>query len=92
MSTHLEIQTNGRCLRVILPDVVSDWEAVSLAVAFGLEEQVDRAEISAPCYEDDVSLDAVRRLVAGFEQRGIDAIVEWQGLPERELVTVGRRP
>jgi len=88
MPRHLELWTNGPYLRVALPDAVEDWEAVVLAVAFGLEEQVERAAIMAPCYDDDVSLEGVRCLVTELEQRGVDAIVEWHGAPVRELAAL----
>jgi hypothetical protein len=92
MSTDVMIQTNGPYLRVVLPDLEADWDGVWRAIEYELEDGVDRAEIIAPCYEDDASLAGVRRLVARLEERGIAAVVEWQGLPQGELVTVARRP
>jgi hypothetical protein len=91
MSTDYVIQTHGPYLRVVLPDVEADRDGVWEAIEFELEDGIAWAQVIAPCSEDETSLAGVRRLVALLEQRGIDAVVEWQGVPERELVTVARR-
>jgi hypothetical protein len=82
MSGDLVVQTNGPYLRVVLPDFETSWDTVWRAVDFELEEGVTRAEIVAPGYHDEVSLAAVRRIVEQLAERGVDAIVEWQGVPD----------
>ncbi|HET9672194.1 MAG TPA: hypothetical protein VFQ40_05025 [Actinomycetota bacterium] len=89
MSGDLVVQTNGPYLRVVLPDFEPSWDAVWQAVAFELEEGINRAEIVAPSYHDEDSLDGVRRLVERLEGRGVAAIVEWQGVPELAGASAG---
>lgn len=81
MSEELVIQTNGPYLRVVLPDFESDWAAVWSAVNFELEDGIERAEVVAPCYPDDDCLAGVRELVEQLERRGVETVVEWQGMP-----------
>jgi hypothetical protein len=76
------VQANGPYLRVVLPDLAPECGEVQRAVAFEVEDGVTRAEIVVPAYRDVHSLACVRELVAWFERNGIDAIVEWQGIPE----------
>lgn len=86
MPEELVIQTNGPHLRVVLPDFETDWAGVAESVEFELEEGIERAEVVAPCYPDDDCLDGVRELIERLEQLGVEAIVEWQGIPSRERV------
>jgi hypothetical protein len=79
MCEDLVVQTNGPYLRVVLPDFEPDWAEVWSAVDFELEEGIVRAEVVAPCYPDENSITGVRGLVGQLEQRGVDAVVEWQG-------------
>jgi hypothetical protein len=81
MFDEFTIQRNGRYLHVILPDLEIDWTGVWRAVEFELEEGIELVEVIAPSYEDEESLDGVRELVSKFEEQGMDAIVEWQGVP-----------
>ena len=80
MSEELVIQTNGPYLRVVLPDFESDWPGVWSAVDFELEEGIERAEVVAPCYPDDDCLAGVRDLVEQLERRGVETVIEWQGI------------
>jgi hypothetical protein len=83
MSEELVIQTNGPYLRVVLPDFEEDWAGVRSAVDLELEEGIERAEVVAPCYPDDGCLARVRDLVQQLERRGVETIVEWDGVPPR---------
>lgn len=80
MSGDLVVQTNGPYMRIVLPDLEPSWDAVWDAVVFELEEGITRAEIVAPSYRGDESLAGVRGLVERLEARGVEAIVEWQGV------------
>ena len=82
------IQTNGPYLRVVLPDFEPDWRSVWSAVAFELDDGIERAEIVAPCYPDTGSVDGVRELAERLDATGVETIVEWQGVPPSE----GARP
>lgn len=84
MGEDLVVQTNGPYLRVVLPDFEPDWAEVWSAVAFELEEGIQRAEVVAPSYPDDVSVAGVRELIEQLEQRGVDTVIEWQGTPPQE--------
>ena len=84
------IRTRGPYLRVVLPDVAYDWVGIWQAVEPELVDGIERAEIVAPCYVDEGSLAGVRGLVTRLEHRGVEAIVTWRGLRERDLVPVGR--
>ena len=81
MFDEFTIQRNGPYLHVILPDLELDWAGVWRAVELELEEGIELVEVIAPSYEDDESLDGVRELVSKLEEQGVDAIVEWQGVP-----------
>lgn len=80
MSEDLVVQTNGPYLRVVLPDFEPDWAAVWSALDFELQEGIERAEVVAPCYPDDDCLAGVRALVEHLERRGVQTVVEWQGM------------
>lgn len=80
MSEDLVVQTNGPYLRVVLPDFEPDWAGVWRAVDFELEEGIERAEVVAPCPDDDC-LASVRALVERLERLGVQTVVEWQGEP-----------
>jgi hypothetical protein len=82
------IQTNGPYLRLVLPDFEPDWASIWSEVAFELDDGIARAEVVAPCYPDQGSVDGVRALVERLEALGVEAIVEWQGVPPTE----GARP
>lgn len=92
MSKELVIQTNGPYLRVVLPDFEPDWAGVWRAVEFELEEGIERAEVVAPCFLDDDCLEEVRELIGRLEQRGVETIVEWQGMPSLERVWASSVP
>jgi hypothetical protein len=81
----LIVRTNGPYLRVVLPDFEPVWDEVWRSIDVELEEGIDRAEIVAPSYPDEESLAGVRALVERLEGRGVDAIVEWQGMPALAL-------
>jgi hypothetical protein len=81
MTEDLIVQTNGPYLRVVLPDFEPIWDEVWRAIDLELEEGIDRAEIVAPSYPNETCLAGVRTLVERLEARGVDAIVEWQGMP-----------
>jgi hypothetical protein len=91
MCEDLIVQTNGPYLRVVLPDFEPDWAEVWSAIAFELEEGIQRAELIAPCYPDDDSVAGVRELVGQLERRCVDAVVEWQGTPPQENARAGLR-
>jgi hypothetical protein len=84
MSENLIIQTNGPYLRVVLPDFEPDWADVWSAVAFELEDGIERAEVIAPCYPDDHSLAVVREVVGHLKRCHVETVVECQGLPRAE--------
>lgn len=81
MREDLVIETNGPYLRVVLPDFEPDWASVWSRVDFELAEGIERAEVVAPCYPDDDCIAGVRDLVEKLEARGVETIVEWQGIP-----------
>jgi hypothetical protein len=81
MSEDLVVQTNGPYLRVVLPDFDPDWTGVWRAVDFELEDGIERAEVVSPCYPGAECLAAVRGLIRHLEQRGVHAVVEWEGIP-----------
>jgi hypothetical protein len=81
MGEDLVLQTNGPYLRIVLPDFEPDWAAVWKRVDFELAEGIQRAEIVTPCYPDDDCVEGVRDLVEKLERRGVQTIVEWQGIP-----------
>jgi hypothetical protein len=83
MSEELVIQTNGPYLRVVLPDFEPDWDGVWRAIELELEEGIERAEVVAPCYPDDDCLARVRELVEGLDRRGVETVVEWEGMSPR---------
>jgi hypothetical protein len=87
MSGDLVVRSNGPYLRVVLPDFALSWDEIRRAVDVELEDGIARAEIVAPSYCDEASLADVRRLAEYLEGRGVDAIVEWQGV--LELAGVG---
>jgi hypothetical protein len=87
MSTDVVIQRAGAYLRVILPASVRSWKGVWVAVELELRDRVRCAEIVAPSYEDEESLNGVRGLVDRLDDRGVDSIVDWEGT-DRKLVTV----
>jgi hypothetical protein len=78
------IQTNGPYLRLVLPDFEPDWASIWSAVVFELDDGIARAELVTPCYPDQGSVDGVRALVERLEALGVEAIVEWQGVPPTE--------
>ena len=84
MSEDLVVQTNGPYLRVVLPDFESDWTEVWSAIDFELEEGIERAEVIAPCYPDEHSLEVVREVVGRLERCHVETVVEWQGAPPAE--------
>jgi hypothetical protein len=90
MCEDLVVQTNGPYLRVVLPDFERGWAGMWSAVAFELEEGIQRAEVIAPCYPDDDSLACVRELVERLEGRGVITILEWQGTPPHEKAEGGQ--
>jgi len=81
MGEDLLVVTNGPYLRVVLPDLKPDWAAVWKAVNFELEEGIERAEVVAPCYLDEDCVAGVRALAEWLEARGVETVVEWQGVP-----------
>ena len=87
MSIDVVIQRDGAYLRVILPASELDWQGVWGRVELELRDRVRLAEIIAPSYEDEASLNVVRGLVDRLEDRGVDSIVDWEGI-DRKLVTV----
>ena len=92
MCEDLVVQTNGPYLRVVLPDFEPDWAVVWSAIAFELEEGIQRAEVVAPCYPDDDCLAGVRALVEQLERLGVHTVVEWQGEPSLAKATVAAAP
>jgi len=84
MSEDLVVQTNGPYLRVVLPDFDPDWAEVWGAVDFELEDGIERAEVVSPSYPGDQCVAAVRKLVSQLEQRGVHAVVEWEGAPPKQ--------
>jgi hypothetical protein len=84
MSEDLIVQTNGPYLRVVLPDFDPNWTEVWRVVDFELEDGIERAEVVSPAYPGDECVDAVRRLIRHLEQRGVHAVVEWEGIPPEE--------
>lgn len=84
MSEDLVVQTNGPYLRVVLPDFDPDWTGVWRAVDFELEDGIERAELVSPSYPGEESIAAVLRLIRHLEERGVHAIVEWEGIPREE--------
>jgi hypothetical protein len=87
MSSDVVMQRDGAYLRVILPACERDWEGVWAAVELELRDRTGAAEIIAPSYVDEESLEGVRGLVHRLEDRGVDSIVDWEGI-DRTLVTV----
>ena len=87
MSTDVMIQRAGAYLRVILPASEPDWNEVWRTVEVELQDRVRLAEIVAPSYEDEETLNGVRGLVDRLEDRGVDSIVDWGGI-DRKLVTI----
>lgn len=75
------IQTNGPYLRVVLPDFEPDWASILDEIAFELDDGIERAEIVAPCYPDEGSVEGVRALAERLDTLGVETIVEWQGIP-----------
>jgi hypothetical protein len=75
------IQANGPYLRVVLPDFEPDWVSIWSRIAFELDDGIERAEIVAPCYPDEGSVEGVRALAERLDTLGVDTIVEWQGIP-----------
>ena len=84
MSEDLVVQTNGPYLRVVLPDFDPDWTRVWRAIDFELEDGIDRAEVVSPAYPGDECVAAVHGLIRQLEQRGVHAVVEWEGNPPEE--------
>jgi hypothetical protein len=85
MGSDVVIQRDGSYLRLILPATESDWEGVWKVVEPEVAEGVAFAEIIAPSYYDEASLNGVRGLVDRLEDRGVDSIVGWEGI-DRSLV------
>jgi hypothetical protein len=87
MPTDVVIQRDGSYLRVILPASVRDWKGVWATVELELEDRIRSAEIIAPSYTDETSLNGVRWLVDRLDDRGVGSIVDWEGIG-RSLVTI----
>lgn len=88
MSSDVVTERDGAYLRVILPASVRDWEELWTAVEAELRDGIGFAEVIAPSYADEESLNGVRWLIDRFEGRGVDSIVDWEGI-DRRLLTVG---
>ncbi len=71
------LQLNGPYLRIVLPDPPSDWQTTWNAVAFEIEDGVERVELIAPRYREPENLRGVMELSARLRREDITTHVEW---------------
>jgi hypothetical protein len=76
MAEDLVLQANGPYLRVVLPDLVPDWNEVWSAIDVELEDGIQRIELVTPEYRNDQSEDGLRRLIVRLVASGVTTYLE----------------